>query len=162
MKTKNILYVLLILLVVSCSASKTKTRKQTDTEQKNDIVTESTKVTEEKREGGNIVSHIKPIEKRERDENGDIKELIEEIRDGGLTKTIYYKPDGSVDVECTADEIWKRIEEKQRQKDESIINTDIKEATKEKESMLNGTFIIYVFLGLAGLLVVSKLSNKFI
>ena len=33
---------------------------------------------------------------------------------------------------------------------------------KAKETQINGSFILYIFLGLAGLIVVMKLSNKFI
>lgn len=147
MKQKILYIIAVFILLFSCDIQKKALKTKSSTETKKDIVSESVKVTEEKREGGKIISHIKPIEQRERDSNGNLKELIDVIKEGGLTKTIYYKPDGKVDVECTADEIWTRIEEKINQRDNTIVEADVKEKDKEKEEKFDSSFIIYIILG---------------
>ena len=153
MKTKNLLYVLLILLFVSCSASKTKTRKQTDTNTIRDIQESETIKSTRK---GDTLSYtvLNPI----------LKDTVIYVTDtqkvGSNTLRIAYDNNGKQTIDCISDEInelketIRSISENQSKKEDVQI--------KEKESMLNGTFIIYVFLGLAGLLVVSKLTNKFI
>ena len=124
------------------------------TELENNITKEASKVTEEKRDGGQLFTPIIPIENRERDENGLVKELIQELKDGSLTKTIYYKPDGSVDVDCTEDEIWVRIEEKLNERDLSIKTTEEKIKDKEKTEEFDSSVILYAFIGLGFIILV--------
>lgn len=149
---RKIIILISIIFLYGCDTTKKAIKTKTDTTTQNDIVKESTKVTETKREGGTIKSDIIPLEDRERDENGNIKELIETLRDGALTKTIYYKPDGNVDVECTADEIWTRIEEKLNERDNSITEEQIKEKDRSKEVDFQSQVILYGFAGI-GLIV---------
>ncbi|WP_422105566.1 hypothetical protein [Winogradskyella sp.] len=153
---KHIFYCIAIALVFlcGCDIQKKAAKAKRDTITQNDIVKESTKVTEEKRDGGQIFSGIIPIEQRERDENGDIKELIQTLRDGALTKTIYYKPDGSVDVDCTADEIWTRIEEKLNERNNSQIQVQEKEKDSEKEENFDSSVILYGFMGIAVIMII--------
>lgn len=160
-----LLIVSILFTLFSCDIQKKAVKSKRDTTTQNDIVKESTKVTEEKREGGSIKSEIIPIQERERDENGQIKELIQTLRDGGLTKTIYYKPDGRVDVDCTADEIWTRIEEKLNERDNSVTETEVKEKEREKEENFDSSVILYfmggiVILGLGGLFIMLYFANK--
>lgn len=132
-----------------CDTTKKAVKTKTDTTTKNDIIKESTTVTETKSEGGNLKTEITPLEDRERDSNGEIKELVEVLKDGGLTKTIYYKPDGKVDVECTADEIWTRIEQQLNERDNSIKEETKKDKDRSKEVDFQSEVILYAFAGLA-------------
>jgi len=106
---KIIFYLILVLVAASgCKSLRTvfntkekeKTRENTHldiTEKEN---SNSNKITVERVSGGNINARIIPEDERPRDESGALKEFKQILKDGGLTKTIIYKPDGSVDVEC--------------------------------------------------------------
>ena len=146
---KNIsVFLILSLCIIGCDTTKQAQKNKTDTETKNNIIKESFKVTETKRQGGDIKTTIIPENKRERELDGSIKELTQTIRDGGLTKTIYYKPDGSVNVDCKADEIWERIEEKLNEKDLSTKKEIEKEKNKTKDVDFQSEVILYGFLGI--------------
>jgi hypothetical protein len=115
---------------------------------------------QEKRKGGEIKTEIIPIENRERDENGDLKELVKTIKEGGLTKTVIYRPDGKVDVECTADEIYRLIEEKIQQREQSITSEQTKEKNKQKEEVFNPTQFVFGFIFLVVLILIGFFIMK--
>jgi hypothetical protein len=142
--------IILSILVCSCAVKKESTKKKVKKVEAKDVSTEIVRSIQEKREGGQIKTEIIPIEKRERNENGELKELIKTIKNGGLTKTVVYRPDGKVDVECTADEIYRLIEEKIKQSDNSFITQEIKEKEKQKEEKFNPTpfFVSLIVLAL--------------
>ncbi|WP_064967973.1 hypothetical protein [Tenacibaculum ovolyticum] len=144
---KNVIHLLIVVFLCSCSVTKdlTKTKKSTDI--KKDVSTLITKVTEEKRPGGVLQAPITPLSERPRAENGDLKAFIQKYKDGGLTKTIYYKPDGTVDVKCLADEVFRRIEEQTNIQDSSEIAIDEKNKTKKKEEKIMSEILLYIVLG---------------
>ena len=154
---KKIIFVFLLLSFLTCESSKQAVKNKTSTEvetqqnERRDITNESSKVTERRVEGGSLSSDIIPLEKRERDDSGAIKLLIDEIKDGGLTKTIYYKPDGSVSVECKLAELFETIQEENRQTDNSIIlrfeqlEQSIKDKDSSKETSTKDSFIWALF-----------------
>lgn len=142
-------YVLFLMVIFanSCDIQKKALKSKSLTEQKNDIEKQEVTVTEETRPGGSVKGSIIPEEKRERDDNGFYKELIQKLTDGGATQTIYYKPDGTVDVDCTADEIWTRIEKRLNERDNTIIDTETKEKEKEKTENFDSSVIVYFMIG---------------
>jgi len=164
---------ILLLLLSGCKVLKQSQKTKDDissskqlTEQK-DITTSQSKVTTRKREGGQLITDIIPLEERPRDENGNLKELIQTLKDGGLTKTIYYRPDGSATVNCDTADILERIEETLTTKDKSIIkrldNFErwVLQKEKEKEESISPITILYFMIGLAivfgvGLLIVFR------
>jgi len=145
---RTLFKIILICLVfhTSCRIKKDAVKTKTSTEKQNDINRKITKVTEQKREGGNIKTSVLPEEKRERDENGNFKEFVQLLKDGALTKEIHYKSDGTIDIDCTADEIWTRIEERLDERDKSIIKTDTKEKVKSKDESFGNSILIYIAL----------------
>lgn len=160
--------ILFFLIFSSCEITKRATKekieteKETTTDNQIDKVNESKTVTERTVEGGNIRTQIIPIEDRERDATGAIKELVQEIKDGGLTKTIYYKPDGSVDVDCRLAEMFERIEQENIERDNSIITIvenleqQIKAKDSEKTEEVKDSFI---WAGMIGIVLVLGLGQ---
>lgn len=165
------LCLILLCCSVGCESSKQSLKSKQDIEQttqentQNDIKTQSKKTTERTVEGGTISGDIIPLKDRERDDSGDLKELIQEIKEGGLTKTVYYRPDGTVNVECKLAEMFERIQEENIKTDNSIIarldtlDQQIKEKDKLKETefkdtaiwaglivLLGGQFFTFIFL----------------
>ena len=151
MKTR-IIYIAIGLLIFSCSASKTKTSKQTDTNTVRDI---NEKETIKSTRKGDTLTYtvLNPI----------LKDTVIYVKDtqkvGSNTLRIAYDSSGKQTIDCISDEINELKEtirsiSEQENKKENL-------ETKEKESILNGSFIFYIFLGLAGLLVVNKIANKF-
>jgi len=150
MKNLTIIYLLCgLFLFTGCDIKKQAIKSKAEVQEQTDTVETATKVTEEKREGGQIQTPIIPYEDRERDTSGAIKELIQEIKDGGLTKTITYRPDGGVDVECTADEIWVRIEEQLEKRESKQRAEETLQKQKEKEESFDSTAFLYGVLGFA-------------
>lgn len=134
---------MILIGMIGCESSKqavknkTSTELQTEQDEKRNVTNESKKITERIVEGGFLKSDIIPLEERERDASGAIKELIDEIKDGGLTKTVYYRPDGSVSIECKLAEMFERTQEESRQTDLSIINRveELAQSIKDKDSL---------------------------
>ena len=152
MKTK-ILYTLIILIFTGCASLKTKTKKQTDTNTIRDI--NETETVKTKRKGDTLsYTVLNPV----------LKDTVIYVRNtersGGGTLRIAYDKQGRQDIDCMTAE-FEEIKETIRNISENETKKE-NEETKEKESILNGTFIIYVFLGLAGLLIVNKLMNKYV
>ena len=161
-----ILSLLSLVLFCSCDIQKRavkqkeQTEKTTDTTNKVDKESKTTTVTERTVEGGNIRTEIIPEKDRERDATGTIKELVQEIKDGGLTKTIYYKPNGSVEVDCRLAEMFERIQQENVERDNSIItiieNLETRLIAKESEKTekFDSDIILYGFIGLGFLIVI--------
>jgi biopolymer transport protein ExbD len=148
---KLVFKIMLFVLVSSCTVKKQAVKRKTTKVEAKDVTTSVVRTIQEKRPGKQITTEIIPIEKRERDQNGQIKELIKEFKEGGLTKTILYKPDGSVNVQCIEDAIDRIITEKYNQRDNSVITEQTKEKEKQKEEKFNPAPFIY---GLIALLVI--------
>jgi len=150
MKTKHIISFVLVLFF-SCSASKTKTRKQTDTNTIRDISeTETIKST---RKGDTLTyTVLNPV----------LKDTVIYFKDtqkvGSNTLRISYDTSGKQTIDCISDEI-NELKETIRSISEQEAKKETTQ-TKEKESIINGRVIVYVFLGLAFLMVVNKLMNK--
>lgn len=148
------LCLILLCCSVGCESSKQAIKSKQDIEQttqentQNDIKTQSKTTTERTVEGGTISGDIIPLEDRERDDSGAIKELIQELKEGGLTKTVYYRPDGTVNVECKLAEMFERIQEENIKTDNSIIarldtlDQQIKNKDKTKETEFKDTAIV--------------------
>lgn len=158
--TIKIFSLILLMSCFSCDIQKKAIKTKEATQKQNDIVKQSVKVTEEKRPGGKIKTSILPEKDREKDENGNFKQFIQELRDGALTKTIYYKQDGGVDIDCTSDEIWKRIEERLQERDNSKINTQVTEKKREKEETFKTAVIPFVILGLGIIFLIWKVFSR--
>lgn len=141
----KLLYIIIGLTLFCCSASKTKTSKQTDR-----IINEK-EITKSTRKGDTLTyTVLNPI----------LKDTVIYVKDtqkvGSNTLRIAYDSSGKQTIDCISDEI-NELKETIRSISEQE-KTDI----KEKESILNASFIFYVFLGLAGLLIVNKIANKFV
>ena len=152
MKTR-IIYLAIGLLIFSCSTSKTKTRKQTDTNTLRDI---NEKETIKSTRKGDTLSYtvLNPI----------LKDTVIYVKDtrkvGGNALRIAYDSSGKQTIDCISDEI-NELKETIR----SISENEIKKEnlqTKEKESILKPVFFLYIFIGLAFLMIVNKITNKFI
>lgn len=143
---------LVICIITSCSASKEvkKTKKEAQTEIKKDIGKKGTIITEEIQEGGKTSIRIIPLGERERDEMGELKEMIKELKDGGVTGRVRYYKDGSADCECDTEALQRKIIELYEQRDESIIKNETKESAKEKEESfkISNTVILAIMGGL--------------
>jgi hypothetical protein len=98
--------------------------------------------------GGVVFTDILPEKDRIKDSQGRIIDTIIIIKNNEITKTIYYKQDGSVmsQVDCPDTFI---SEEK-----ESSFSDESKLKNKEKEENLNSDIILYLFIGVALLLII--------
>jgi hypothetical protein len=67
-------------------------------------------------------------------------------------KIVYDKEGNQQQIDCISDAV--------KELNETI--TNFKDNSKVKETDFKTTSIIYIFLGLAGLLIVNKIANKFI
>ncbi len=142
----------IIFFISGCSATKEvkKTKKETTTDQQNDIEKTGTIITEETQEGGSTSIPIIPLEDRERDEMGELKEMIQEIKDGGVTGRVTYYKDGTADCECDEKALQRKIIEMYEERDRTKIQTDTEESTKEKKESfeLSDTIILSIMGGL--------------
>lgn len=138
-------YILIILLLVSCSTSKNLKRDKTET--KTEVVN-SGELTIKRPSDTLEVSIPKIIYKDTT------------IYRRGRKSTVYlnYDSQGNAKVisVCDSIAIFKKWYNKEKQEE----NKDIKE--KEKEIVFKPMLILYVFLGLGGLMIVNKIVNKFI
>ena len=141
----RLLYIAIGLIIISCSASKTKTSKKTDR-----LINE-TETVKSTRAGDTLTyTVLNPI----------LKDTVIYVKDtqkvGSNTLRIAYDSSGKQTIDCISDEI-NELKETIRS-----ISEQEKLDTKEKESILNGSFLFYIFLGLTGLLIVNKIANKFL
>lgn len=154
MRTRNkIIYLFFISTLFSCSTLKTKTRKQTDTNTIRDI--QETEIIKSTRKGDTLsYTVLNPI----------LKDTIIYVRNekkvGSNTLRIRYDDTGKQTIDCISEEI-NELKETIRSISENESKKENLE-TKEKKSIFNGMFVFYAFLGLAGLMVLNKITNKFI
>ena len=148
-----LLLLALLLCCLSCATTKDKTRKQTDTETIRDIKEKETIRSTRK---GDTLSYtvLNPI----------LKDTVIYVRNkekiGSNTLRIAYDTSGKQTIDCMSVEI-NQLKETIR----SISENESKKEnlrTKEKTSTFNGVTILYIFIGLAGLMIVNKIANKFI
>lgn len=146
---KLITIILISFLIVGCAANKkvSKKSKETNTEQETQANQTGTIVTEETQEGGSTSAEIIPIEERERDELGELKEMINEIKDGGVTQRIIYRSDGSVECECEVEDLQRKIIEMYEKEELTRIEQQEKETEKDKEESfkLSDVWIFGIF-----------------
>ena len=104
---KKLIVILVLVFLSGCKLFKKVNKVKALEEEKsieqttsnsNENIERTTKITEE---GGRLYTDIVSLEKRYDSITGLYKELKQTYKDGGLTKTIYYKPDGSVGVDCS-------------------------------------------------------------
>jgi hypothetical protein len=131
-------YILILLLVTSCAT--TKNKKQTETS-----TIERTLTT---RAGDTLVYVVPNIKYRDT----TIYHKNFENPASNTLKIVYDKQGNQTEIKCISDEINELRE---------YINT-FKEDSKVKESNFNNVIIIYVFIGLAFLIIINKISNKFL
>lgn len=172
MKKWYLITFLILGLVTSCdllrsvenSKKKTKlTQSQIDSLKSSGS---SERITTEQTKGGKLTNRIIPESERAIDSlTGLYKELVEKFKDGGLTKTVYYRPDGSVDVECENEGRLLTIIEKNQWQAEQYIDVLLekyereqqKNSDKEFSTGLDWTLITLGILGLVGAIAFKKL-----
>lgn len=146
---------MVVLSMTGCNLLRKVDNKKSDIKENTQTETTTNRTIEEKVEGGKIKSDIKPESEREKDSlTGLYKELVETFKDGGLTKTIYYKPDGSVAVDCEHEAFLRRIIEQILEKEDSQKEEKVQEKDSEKELKTPIDWTI-VSLGVMGLIAVA-------
>lgn len=146
---KLVIIIVCFIFFSSCSILKEAQKEKTNTEIENDITSKGNKITEEKVKGGKIESDILPESQREKDENGLFKEFIQTFVNGGLTKTIIYKPDGSVHTTCEQEEIYRKVIENYIIQDKSRLEQETKDKQSKKEEKINSEIVLYFMFGFA-------------
>jgi hypothetical protein len=131
-------YIVILLLLTSCAS--TKNKKQTETS-----TIERTLTT---RKGDTLVYVVPNIKYKDT----TIYHKNFEKPASNTLKIVYDKQGNQTEIKCISDEINELKE---------YINT-FKEDSKVKETNFNNVIIIYVFIGLAFLIIVNKIANKFI
>jgi hypothetical protein len=131
-------YILILLLVTSCAS--TKNKKQTETS-----TIERTLTT---RKGDTLVYVVPNIKYKDT----TIYHKNFENPSSNTLKIVYDKQGNQTEIKCISDEINELKE---------YINT-FKEDSKVKETNFNNVIIIYVFIGLAFLIIVNKIANKIV
>ena len=137
--------IVLLLLFISCTSTKSLTRDKTKVEKEEINSGEQTI----KRASDTILMTIPTIK---------YKDTI--IYKRGRKSTVYinYDKQGTATIKSVCDSIaifkkwYNQINVNQK--------NDIRD--KDKETKINGSFILYIFLGLAFLLIIFKLSNKYL
>jgi len=137
--------IIVLLLFISCTSTKSILRDKTKVD-KEEIQSGEQTV---KRASDTILMTIPTIK---------YKDTI--IYKRGRKSTVYinYDKQGTATIKSVCDSIaifkkwYNQINVNQK--------NDVRD--KDKKTEINGSFILYIFLGLAGLIVVMKLSNKFI
>ena len=138
-------YLILVFLFISCTSTKSLTRDKTKVEKEEINSGEQTI----KRASDTILMTIPTIK---------YKDTI--IYKRGRKSTVYinYDKQGTATIKSVCDSIaifkkwYNQINVNQK--------NDIRD--KDKKTELNGSFILYIFLGLAFLLIIFKLSNKYL
>ena len=131
-------YLLILLLLTSCAT--TKNKKQTETS-----TIERTLTTR----AGDTLTYVVPNIKYK---DTTIYHKNFENPSSNTLKIIYDKQGNQTEIKCISDEINELKE---------YINT-VKEDSKVKETNFNNVIIIYIFIGLAFLIIINKIANKFI
>lgn len=138
-------YLILVFLFISCTSTKSILRDKTKVD-KEEIQSGEQTI---KRASDTILMTIPTIK---------YKDTI--IYKRGRKSTVYinYDKQGTATIKSVCDSI--AIFKKWYNQVNINQKNDVRD--KAKETQINGSFILYIFLGLAGLIVVMKLSNKFI
>lgn len=138
-------YLILVFLFISCTSTKSILRDKTKVD-KEEIQSGEQTI---KRASDTILMTIPTIK---------YKDTI--IYKRGRKSTVYinYDKQGTATIKSVCDSI--AIFKKWYNQVNINQKNDVRDKTKETQ--INGSFILYIFLGLAGLIVVMKLSNKFI
>ena len=138
-------YLILVFLFISCTSTKSILRDKTKID-KEEIQSGEQTI---KRASDTILMTIPTIK---------YKDTI--IYKRGRKSTVYinYDKQGTATIKSVCDSI--AIFKKWYNQVNINQKNDVRD--KDKETQINGSFILYIFLGLAGLIVVMKLSNKFI
>ena len=131
-------YLLILLLLTSCAT--TKNKKQTETS-----TIERTLTTR----AGDTLTYVVPNIKYK---DTTIYHKNFENPLSNTLKIVYDKQGNQTEIKCISDEINELKE---------YINT-VKEDSKVKETNFNNVIIIYIFIGLAFLIIINKIANKFI
>tara|TARA_R110000787_G_scaffold3665_1_gene14216 strand:+ start:53 stop:559 length:507 start_codon:yes stop_codon:yes gene_type:complete len=150
---KALLIVSLIIVSFGCSTLKTKTNKTTDTNTLRDIKEIETVKSTRK---GDTISYtvLNPILK------DTIIYVRNEMKQGSNTLRIRYDQSGKQTIDCISDEIdelketIRSISENENKKEEL--------RSKVKESFFKPIYFLYLFLGLAFLMLFNKITNKLI
>jgi hypothetical protein len=137
--------IIVLLLFISCTSTKSILRDKTKVD-KEEIQSGEQSI---KRASDTILMTIPTIK---------YKDTI--IYKRGRKSTVYinYDKQGTATIKSVCDSI--AIFKKWYNQVNINQKNDVRD--KAKETQINGSFILYIFLGLAGLIVVMKLSNKFI
>jgi len=137
--------IIVLLLFISCTSTKSILRDKTKVD-KEEIQSGEQSI---KRASDTILMTIPTIK---------YKDTI--IYKKGRKSTVYinYDKQGTATIKSVCDSI--AIFKKWYNQVNINQKNDVRD--KAKETQINGSFILYIFLGLAGLIVVMKLSNKFI
>jgi len=141
MKSKIALILFALVFFYSCQSTKDVLRDKTKTK------TEKVETTISKRNGDTIAIQVPTIV---------YKDTIITKRGKTTTLNLKYNNRGLLDAECISDEINElkqiitNIEQKNNIRD------------KHKETIVSNTMILYVFLGLAFLIIVYRVVSKFI
>ena len=138
-------YLIIVFLFISCTSTKTLTRDKTKIEKEQINSGEQTI----KRASDTILMTIPTIK---------YKDTI--IYKRGRKSTVYinYDKQGTATIKSVCDSIaifkkwYNQINVNQK--------NDVRD--KDKKTEINGSFILYIFLGLAFLIVIFKLSNRYL
>jgi len=131
-------YIILILLLASCGVLKTK----------KDVEQTKTTRTELYKKADTLQYSVPNV--KYKDTTIYVRNFEKE---GSNTLKIVYDKEGNTEqIDCISDAVKELNETIEMLKDNS----------KTKETVFNSTNLIYIFLGLAGLLIVNKIANKFI
>ncbi len=137
--------IIVLLLFISCTSTKSILRDKTKVD-KEEIQSGEQTI---KRASDTVLLTIPTIK---------YKDTV--IYKRGRKSTVYinYDKEGTATIKSVCDSI--AIFKKWYNQVNINQKNDVRD--KAKETQINGSFILYIFLGLAGLIVVMKLSNKFI
>ena len=131
-------YLLILLLLTSCATTKNKKQTETSTIERS-LTTRA----------GDTLTYVVPNIKYK---DTTIYHKNFENPSSNTLKIVYDREGNQTEIKCISDEINELKE---------YINT-VKEDSKVKETNFNNVIIIYVFIGLAFLIIINKIANKFI
>ena len=131
-------YLLILLLLTSCATTKNKKQTETSTIERS-LTTRA----------GDTLTYVVPNIKYK---DTTIYHKNFENPSSNTLKIVYDREGNQTEIKCISDEINELKE---------YINT-VKEDSKVKETNFNNVIIIYVFIGLAFLVIINKIANKFI
>jgi hypothetical protein len=148
----KISFLLMIMFLVSCSTSKKLNELKKKTESNIKVSEKGT--VESVVKGDSIAFEVPNIKFK------DTVIYVPSYRGTGSSLRVSYDEEGRQRIDCITSDmntIKTYLIESEENRKEAL-----KERLKEKETVLNSSLIIYVFLGLAFLIIINKISNKFI